>query len=283
MQLQDHLESDINEKLLWLKNCCDPWETVEDYWTITAKTRLTRLQSNEYTIQQYFSEFKPLNQPGGIFLLLKDYAHLYPGNNQTLSGNWLLMRPKLIKLAKNRSDAFLKDMLADIDHEQREEVMDLAALMAIPFLMTTSNVGKSKNKTKPKRLWRPSKQEVLEGFIIHVKCAAHIEDTIARRAEKLREMELTLQPSIVIVGPSIKEISGRYIIVNNVRYEVTSIINAVDACFKIIFVLNAQYPAESNNVWQFIQTALYQIKTKYDKIYTTVNTLMTDLNIQQGE
>lgn len=152
--------------------------------------------------------------------------------------------------------------------------------MAIPFLMTTSNVRKN---SKSKRVWRPSKQEVLEGFITHVKSAAEVEETIARREEKLRELDVTLQPFIIVVGPSLKAISARYIIVNNVRYEATSTINAVDACFKIIFVLNAQYPAESTNVWQFIQTALFDLKTKYDKIYTTVTTLLTDLNIQLDE
>lgn len=156
--------------------------------------------------------------------------------------------------------------------------MDVAAFMAIPLLMTTANFSQTKSK-KSKGLWRPSKLEMQEGFITHVKTAAEIEETITRRKVKLSNYDLTLQPFIIIVGPTIKEINARYIVVNTVRYEVTSIMNAVDACFKIIFILNAQYPAESTNVWQFIQIALFKKKTKYDKIYTTVNTLITDLNI----
>lgn len=68
-QLQDRPESDINEKILWLKNCCDSWEMVEKYWTITTKYRLNLLQSKDLTIQQYYDEFKALNQQGGIFLV----------------------------------------------------------------------------------------------------------------------------------------------------------------------------------------------------------------------
>jgi hypothetical protein len=155
--------------------------------------------------------------------------------------------------------------------------MDIVAFMCIPFLMTTSNICKTKLKSK--NLWRPSKQEVLEGFITHVKSAAEIEETIVRRTKKMLDLELTLQPFIIIVGPTLKEISTRNIVVNNIRYEITTIIKAVDACFKTTFVLNAQYPPESYNLWQFIQTGLYQLKTKYDKKSTAINTLCVDLNI----
>ncbi|KAL4718748.1 hypothetical protein ACJJTC_001599 [Scirpophaga incertulas] len=96
--LQDNEE--ISEKLLWLKNCCDPWEIVEKYWAITTKSRLRLLQSQNLTIQQYFSDFKALNQPGGIYLLLQDYKNVYPMHDEKLSENWLLIQPKILELAK---------------------------------------------------------------------------------------------------------------------------------------------------------------------------------------
>lgn len=112
------------------------------------------------------------------------------------------------------------------------------------------------------------------------KNSSEIEETITRRQEKLQKIGLHLQPFIIVVGTSLREISGRYIVLNNIRYEVTSLLKAVGACFKIIFVLNAEYPSECKHVWQFIQEALFQLDTKFEKNYTTVNTLITDLNIQ---
>lgn len=141
--------------------------------------------------------------------------------------------------------------------------------------MTSSFVKKEKKKQ-----WRPSKHEVLQGFICHMKSAAEIEETITRRKNKLHELGLTLQPFIIVVGPSLKQISARYIVLNNLRYEMTSIVKSVDACFKIIFVLNTEYSADCTQVWQFIQKALFNLNTKYDKIFTTVRALATDLGLE---
>lgn len=144
--------------------------------------------------------------------------------------------------------------------------------------MTTSNV--TSKKTSKKHQWRPSKQEVSEGFITHVRSPDEIATTINTRRDKLQSMGLQLQPFIMVVGLSKNAITARYVIINDTHYEVTSVVKAVDTCLKAIFVLNAEYPKESCHVWQFIQRAIFKIKTKYDKSYTSVNTLMTDLGIK---
>lgn len=66
--------------------------------------------------------------------------------------------------------------------------------------------------------------------------------------------------------------------INNITYEMPTISKAVEACLKAIFVLNAEYPKESRHVWQFVQTVLFELKTKYDKSFTAVNTLISDLD-----
>lgn len=137
---------DVDEKLLWLKNCCDPWVTVELYWEVTAKKRLSDLTSSEITVEDYLREFKPLNQPGGVFLvckislfpvltimclllntinvtfiflqLLKDFKNLYQETDDKLYQNWPIIRPKIIEEAKKRSynaDSGLKDIIAVIN------------------------------------------------------------------------------------------------------------------------------------------------------------------------
>ncbi|KAL4718447.1 hypothetical protein ACJJTC_007159 [Scirpophaga incertulas] len=81
---------------------------VEKYWAITSKSRLRSLQSQNLTIQQYYSDFKTLNQPGGIYLPLKDYKN--PMHDDKLSENWLLIQPKILYLAKKKSDSYLKEI-----------------------------------------------------------------------------------------------------------------------------------------------------------------------------
>lgn len=158
-----------------------------------------------------------------------------------------------------------------------DEILDVVGFMTLPFLMTTSIIKQDKAN---KKQWRPSKCEVLQSFICHLKSAAEIEETIKRRKAKLQELGLTLQPFIIVVGATVKEISARYIVLNNLRYELPSILKSVDACFKLIFALNAEYSAECKHVWQFIQKVLFKMSTKYDKIFTTVRALATDLGIE---
>lgn len=163
------------------------------------------------------------------------------------------------------------------------DTINTAAFMSLAFLMSTSTI----RKVKVKKQWRPSKLESLQGFITHIKSPADLEATITLRKEKMASLGYTVQPYIIIIGTSIAEIHTRYIVINNVkysstsdiRYESTSIIHAVDSCFKILFALNAVYPAESSNIWYFIQKGLYKLSTRYDKVYTSVNSLLTDLGI----
>lgn len=67
--LENSTSSDIAEKLLWLQNNCDPWQTVESYWELTTKERLDDLASNNMSISNFFTKFKPVNLPGGIYLV----------------------------------------------------------------------------------------------------------------------------------------------------------------------------------------------------------------------
>jgi len=87
-----------------------------------------------------------------------------------------------------------------------------------------------------------------------------------------------LQPFIIIVGPAINEISSYVVIVDNTYYRLNSIIAAVDCCFKVILTLNAEYPSESALIWYFIQKGFYNITTLWDKNYTIVNALLSDIN-----
>lgn len=45
----------------------------------------------------------------------------------------------------------------------------------------------------------------------------------------------------------------------------TSVLKAIDTCFKIFHVFNVQYPAASDHIWILMQRKLYKFITKYDK------------------
>jgi len=127
--------------------------------------------------------------------------------------------------------------------------------------------------------WRPSKIESRDGFITHITSNSELIETITRRKQKYSQLGITLQPLIIIVGPSINEISKYFVLVNDTYYVLNSILTAVDTCFKIFHALNLLYPVESLPVWSFIQKGFYKIKTAYDSEYVSVNSLLSDLDI----
>lgn len=144
-------------------------------------------------------------------------------------------------------------------------------------------INVSSSRGKKNKVWRPSKTEVRDSFITHVRSNSEVEETIARRREKLLGFGETLQPFVIIIGPSLREISSYLVIVDGTFYRLNSILSSVDCCFKVILTLNAQYPVESAGVWYFIQKGFYNLKTPWDKNFTTVNAFMSDIGISHTD
>lgn len=104
-----------------------------------------------------------------------------------------------------------------------------------------------------------------------------MEPKLQKRKEKLESFGLTLQPMVITIGLIIN-LSAFYVIVNNVKYESTSLINAVNLCYQIFFALDAQYPVDSEMVWYFLQHYIYDINSpKYSRNFISVDIIWHDL------
>lgn len=79
-------------------------------------------------------------------------------------------------------------------------------------------------------------------------------------------MKQTVQPFIIIVGLSLREIESYYVVVDDILYKLDNILRAIDICFKIFMVLDAQYPIECEQIWLFFQLYIYKQPTKHDKV-----------------
>jgi hypothetical protein len=96
-----------------------------------------------------------------------------------------------------------------------------------------------------------------DGFITHIKSYSELQETVSRRKNKYAQLGCTLQPFIIIIGPSINDISQIYVYVDNTYYVLNSIVAAIDCCFKVIHSLNLEYPLECLQVWTFIQKVFF--------------------------
>lgn len=149
-------------------------------------------------------------------------------------------------------------------------------MLLIPTLLSVTSI---RLKNCNKKVWRPTKAEVREGFITHVHNDCDIRSVINARREKFRQFGLTLQPFIVIVGPSLDKIISYFVVIDEVWYNLPNILSVINVCFKLIWVVNAKYSVECLSTWMFIQHAYFKFKSKLDSESTSAHTLLGELGI----
>lgn len=86
-----------------------------------------------------------------------------------------------------------------------------------------------------------------------------------------------IQPCVLVIG-SLMDPKQILIYFDSIKYKIFSAMKAYDMCFKIFHVFNVEYPIESNDVWLFIQTFFYNIKTIYDKSNVLIKQISVELN-----
>lgn len=90
-----------------------------------------------------------------------------------------------------------------------------------------------------------------------------IETKIAKKREFLAKSGTPFQPTPVFIG-EIHNIRSNIVVFDDVRYNVPDIISALELTFCIYFALHAEYPTECDQVWLFIQQALFNIRVPSD-------------------
>ncbi|KAJ8671616.1 hypothetical protein QAD02_002875 [Eretmocerus hayati] len=130
------------------------------------------------SVRAYMDIYQQIAQPWGIFLLEIDFHNVNPNiPKQALSENW----EQLVSVVQQyHPEEDLSDDLV---------VLKLFASLFDPFVIN----GKGNNS------WRPSKAEIVDGFILHVKTISDLESSIKRMQDNLSHVQKTLQPIPIIV------------------------------------------------------------------------------------
>lgn len=92
--------------------------------------------------------------------------------------------------------------------------------------------------------------------------------------EECEKRGVTRQPQVVAVGDTVMSAKDYYLLYDEVIYHLDSLVKAIDICFKVFFVFNAEYPAEAADVWTFLQKGVYGIATPYDVLTPRVKELL---------
>ncbi|XP_055372226.1 uncharacterized protein LOC129606133 [Condylostylus longicornis] len=218
-------KSDITEKIAFLKQNYEPWESVKKYWSETHLYRMQDILSNkdkDFTISKYFETYPILKSQKGYILLCKDFEILHENNqcSNKLFAKWDEVNKNIINYSKTKH------------------------------------------------------MKVFES----VKDSRVLTEKIDSRRKLCAEKKETLQPFIAFIGDTFASIQNAYVIIDNIIYKLDNPISAIDVCFKCFSALHAKFPQHCFPVWQFIQLYIYEIQTEFDKKFTTLNSLITDLD-----
>ncbi|KAJ1518849.1 hypothetical protein ONE63_011552 [Megalurothrips usitatus] len=166
-----------------------------------------------------------------------------------------------------------KDMLFD---DFDDKTNDEKAIFIFTSLCNFFRVATlTHNRSKPN--WRPTRQEMRDSFLLHVDTRAVLKETLRNRQNRLSQFGFSNQPLPIIVGNANNN-KECLVVFDQVKYVVETPMKAVDIAFKSYHSLHAEYPAESEQIWSFLQKAVYKFKSKWDRYIDSTEILVREFN-----
>lgn len=144
--------------------------------------------------------------------------------------------------------------------------MELYLLPSLIPPRTRHQIGRSN--------WKPSVSEARDALLLHVKLPGDVQEAKKNQVDFMFKKGLTVQPYMMFIGPSLNNITGSMVIVNNYEYKCLSVIDSLDFCFKMYQVLDAKYPFQCSHLWYLMQWRLYKYFNKTDPQIPYINDLL---------
>ncbi|XP_026281046.1 uncharacterized protein LOC127749764 [Frankliniella occidentalis] len=254
----DDTDIDCNEELELLYNPGSSWPDIQAAWeaTFRARKQVFKKECNKI-INIYLDKFICLAKPLGWTLIAQDGER----EQEALKSDiqlWDAAVPFLLAEIRTENPTFLSTNVPD-------DVQFLSIIRELPNLWRVRTVPKSDEASKSSKCYRPTQQEIVDSFLLHVQDISLIQEKLNARKVTLHKFKHQLQPVAVVVGSyNLMEIRQCFICVDNHRWEVPTPQQAVFGVFKLCFGLNARYPIESRHIWLFLQLAVFKFSTPQD-------------------
>lgn len=161
-----------------------------------------------------------------------------------------------------------------------EEQANLAAFLAVANLLRQMHTV-----TVPrKKVWKLSREEVRAGFIGLVSTAADILRYCEDREKLITAKGIPNQPYILAVGSSWANVTQYEIVINKtLRYQVPNIFSAIKYTFQVYWALDCAYPKDSAPCWMFVQRAMFQMKSKFDREGVPLRELLSQVCVSDTQ
>ncbi|KAK3932764.1 LOW QUALITY PROTEIN: Glutamate racemase 2 [Frankliniella fusca] len=262
----------------WLRRNYEPFDQVKIYWGKCRSHRLRELiLSNNLTPSKYVEKWHNLLKlPEGYQLVLEDLEALHKvlpkkygalgGKADNLMLNWTHFSSKVVEIMKtdlkrkevSEFEAYLSAAFNERNTFQRLQILKI--LPSICKLGGWVKVGRAKIK--------PSTAESRDAFVLHVTEAAELQELIRERRDRYSKLKAPMQPYIAVVTGE-ESVTASYVVIDDILWKVSSVLKAVEVCWKACFSLNCDYSREAQHLWLLVQKALYNISLPEDPVLSS--------------
>lgn len=132
------------------------------------------------------------------------------------------------------------------------------------FLLSSLVPPRHRARTGKKTFWKTSVSEARDGLFLQVKIPGDIESSKLEKRNFMYKKGLTVQPYIIIVGPTLTNIHAFYVVIDDKNYETKTLLDALRFCFQLYFVLDIMYLSESQHLWYLLQWELFSVTSDKD-------------------
>lgn len=104
-----------------------------------------------------------------------------------------------------------------------------------------------------------------------------VSENVEDYRKKLVQLKVPIQPFLICVGPLSKP-ECFFVQIADKKYKFSEPLLALEFLFKAYFSVHSKYPIHSESIWLFIQTALFNIRLQGDKLTSSVNILLGEID-----
>ncbi|XP_066498456.1 uncharacterized protein [Hoplias malabaricus] len=241
-------ETDISDERAvamteWLKNNIWPLNQVEEYMKQTAIYRAKWIRDHgSKTVQEINREYpRLLDTPG---MIAQDFAVLHPACAGKLSEKWMpVFKDRILGFASQEKQAL--GLLSRVDSVCADAQGDMA-LRLLPVVLPAPvyRIGR--------KSFRPSCEETRKSFI-------DLKPVGTNMVEFLSEAQVTRPYPFVLALGDDQRCCQSFVVINGQAMEQSTLVAAVDICFKAFYVFDINFPPQCAPAWEFLQTVVYEL------------------------
>ncbi|KAJ8671522.1 hypothetical protein QAD02_002781 [Eretmocerus hayati] len=250
---------------------------VLEHWLTSSPLRLEEILSlNTDDLFEIFQEWSLYKHPSGSELIRIDFKCGKFSNANLAYELWMQFIALLREHADlNKKDNVLYQYLRLIDSTDEEITQDArvaASLMALSHFLPP----KFSKKYDKESGYKPSVQSAKETMVRMPTISGDLSSARTEVIQQAAKMREKVQPYIIIVG-ELKAINDIFVNVDDTLYQVSSVLEAIEICFKAFFVFNLEFPYDSEHLRLLFQRGIYDITTDHDVDYPFLSHILDKL------